>query len=137
MSHYSKTDELHIKGDAELVMALHHLGFTVLEQHATPQPLHGYQGDRRAQRAHVIIRRSHTGLAASNDVGFERNADGTWSAHISDYDARNKFSPAWVRGLIKECGVQRSIQTAKRLGHRVVRSTDAKGRPQLEVTGRW
>jgi hypothetical protein len=49
-------------------------------------PLYGYQGDTRKQKAHVVIRRQHVGSGA-NDVGWERQPDGTYRAWISEFDA--------------------------------------------------
>ena len=39
------------------------------EVHIEPQNLQGYQGDERAQKAHIIIRKKYVG-SSSNDVGF-------------------------------------------------------------------
>ena len=46
--------------------------------------LHGYQGDKRTQKAHIIIPRKQVG-SASNDVGFERVKKG-FVLHASAYD---------------------------------------------------
>jgi hypothetical protein len=46
--------------------------------------LYGYQGDKRKQKAHVVIPRSQVG-SASNDVGFEK-VDGKYIMHLSAYD---------------------------------------------------
>jgi hypothetical protein len=56
-----------------------------IEMHETPVELQGYMGDERTQKAHIIIRRRHVGRS-SNDLGFERMADGTYRAWVSDYD---------------------------------------------------
>ena len=39
------------------------------EVHIEPQHLQGYQGDNRAQKAHIIVRRKYVG-GSSNDLGF-------------------------------------------------------------------
>jgi hypothetical protein len=54
------------------------------EVHQTAKPLHGYRGDEREQKAHIIIPRSQVGRA-SNDVGFERK-DGGFVLHASQFD---------------------------------------------------
>lgn len=141
MSHYGRTPVLQIRGLVELVAALHHQGWKKLmpngrlvdqvEVHQNPQHLYGYHGDVRAEQAHVIIRRTHIG-AASNDVGFYLHPDGTVEAIISNFD-KARFNKQWLQDLVKECGVQRAILRARRLGHTVQRSTDARGRPRLEV----
>lgn len=56
-----------------------------IEVHAEGAELVGYQGDQRIQKAHVIVRRQHVG-SASNDIGFEKQADGTYKAIVSEYD---------------------------------------------------
>ena len=55
-----------------------------------PRPLEGYQGDKREQKAHIIIPRKQVG-AASNDVGFEK-IDGKYITHASQFDK------AWREG---------------------------------------
>jgi len=65
----------------------------MIEVHDKAVPLVGYQGDARAQRANVVIRRRHVGQA-SNDLGFVLEADGTYSAIVSDYD-KTKYNEAW------------------------------------------
>jgi hypothetical protein len=48
--------------------------------------LYGCRGDVRAQQAHIVIRRQHVGFGA-NEVGWERQPDGTYRAWISEFDA--------------------------------------------------
>ena len=57
-----------------------------IEVHDQPVALYGYQGDVRPQKAHIVIRRQHVGSGA-NDVGWERQADGTYRARISEFGA--------------------------------------------------
>jgi hypothetical protein len=38
-----------------------------MEVHDEAVPLYGYQGDVRAQTAHIVIRRQHVGTAANGD----------------------------------------------------------------------
>jgi len=47
--------------------------------------LYGYQGDKRDQKAHIILPRKQVG-SASNDVGFERVKKG-FICHASQYDS--------------------------------------------------
>lgn len=60
------------------------------------ESLYGYKGDKRTQKAHIIIRRKHVG-ASANDVGFFREDDGSYKAIISEFDGslsgrfRNSF----------------------------------------------
>ncbi|MEU6717014.1 DUF1257 domain-containing protein [Nonomuraea sp. NPDC046802] len=81
--------------DAEaLRAALADVGFDEVEMHDQAQPLYGYRGDRRADRAHVIIRRAHIGRI-SNDIGFLLRPDGHYLAVISGYD-RATYNEAWL-----------------------------------------
>ena len=57
----------------------------------TAKKLQGYAGDMRSQKANVILPRSQVG-SASNDVGFEKKADGTFVAHVSAYDKSSNFN---------------------------------------------
>lgn len=81
-----------------LLAALADLGFprAKIEVHDAPVELVGFTGDRRAQKAHVVIRRQHVG-ASSNDVGFLRTPLG-YQALVSDYD-RARFGAAWLGQL--------------------------------------
>lgn len=88
-----------------LLRALEEMGWAreEIEVHETPVPLYGYQGDTRAERAEVVIRRQFVGRA-SNDIGFARQPDGTYAAIISGYDqrTRGRFGPydqAWLGRL--------------------------------------
>lgn len=96
MSHFTqiKTEIKHI--DA-LVTALTEIGFKEIEVHETAQPLYGYQGDPRSDRAEVLIRRQYIG-GMSNDIGFKRQENGNFTAIISEYD-RHKYSQQWLNQL--------------------------------------
>lgn len=96
MSHFT-TIATQIVSAKHLVQALNDLGFAEVEVHAQPQPLVGYQGDARVNKAHVIIRKKHIGLL-SNDIGFAQNAKGTFDALISDFD-RNDYDHKWLQKL--------------------------------------
>lgn len=81
-----------------LVAALADVGFdqTKVEVHASPVQLVGYQGDRREQKAHIVIRRQHVG-GASNDVGFLGSPTG-YQALVSGYD-HPRFGSGWLSQL--------------------------------------
>jgi Protein of unknown function (DUF1257) len=59
--------------------------------------LYGYRGDKRAQKSEIIIRRKHIG-SSSNDIGFTRQEDGTYSAIISEYDS-STYNKRWLDSL--------------------------------------
>jgi len=74
-----------VMNDVEcLKETLKELGYP-FEEHTEAQHLYGYQGDKRKQKAHIIINRKNVGGAA-NDVGFLKNADGNYEMLISEYD---------------------------------------------------
>lgn len=56
------------------------------EHHAEAAYLYGFQGDRRPEQANYIVRRGYVGGAA-NDLGFARQADGSFAAIISEFDS--------------------------------------------------
>ena len=80
--------EISINDQQSLIDALIEMGYKP-EIHEEAKNLHGYQGDKRSQKAHVIIPRRQVG-SASNDVGFERKSDGSFAMHLSEYDQRSK-----------------------------------------------
>jgi Txe/YoeB family toxin of Txe-Axe toxin-antitoxin module len=65
--------------------------------HKEAQALEGYQGDKRKQKAHIIIPRDQVG-GSSNDIGFEKGADGKIVAHISDFD-KSHYNAKWLAKL--------------------------------------
>ena len=81
-----------------LLAALADVGFdrTKVEVHASPAHLVGYQGDRRAQTANLVIRRQHVG-GLSNDVGFLATPTG-YQAFVSGYD-HPRFGSGWLTQL--------------------------------------
>ncbi|MGH3243125.1 MAG: DUF1257 domain-containing protein [Spirillospora sp.] len=93
MSHFT-TLATKITDSEALCAALADVGFGDVEVHDEAQPLYGYRGDRRADVAHVIVRRRHVGRA-SNDIGFVRGPDGHFVATISEYD-RRKYNESWL-----------------------------------------
>jgi hypothetical protein len=68
-----------------LLAALADLGYAAVEE-GEALPLYGYQGDRRAESAEIIVRRRYLGTA-SNDLGFARTAAG-YVPILSEYDYR-------------------------------------------------
>ena len=86
MSHYT-TCKTKITDREALIKALQDMGFTneMIQSYEEAQHLEGYAGDKRKQKAHIILPRRYVGGAA-NDIGFVENEDGTFGAIISDYD---------------------------------------------------
>lgn len=131
MSHYSEV-VIELTDEGCLLAALNRLGFKgKVEVHRQAQPLYGYQGDVRAQKAHIIIRQQHVGRAA-NDLGFERQPDGKYRVWVSEYDQKyNKYDDAWMGKLKQAYGVEKARAEAKKKGYRVNEKELDDGRIQL------
>jgi hypothetical protein len=130
MSEYC-TVELKISDQECLSKALTELGF-VHEIHEIPQNLYGYTGDKRSQKANVIIRKKHIG-SASNDIGFFKEANGNYTLLISEYDKavdkkiQNKLNQIYSKYIIKK--------QAESMGYTISEQTyDAQGRLKIKVS---
>jgi hypothetical protein len=97
-------------------------------------PLCGSRGDERPQRAHVVIRRQHVGPAA-NDVGWERQPDGTFRAWISEYDARTRFNAQLQNRIKQEYAVAVLSRQARATGRTVDRRQREDGAIVLQIAG--
>lgn len=88
MSEYVKHNCKALRNQEILLAALSELGWGgKVEIHKDAQPLYGYHGDQRKERANLIIRRNNTGISSSNDIGFALQADGTYQPIVSQYDS--------------------------------------------------
>ena len=85
MSKYLVFDQICFPDRQLLLAALADLGYREVEE-GEALPLYGYQGDRRAETAELVVRRRHLG-SASNDLGFARTEHG-YVPVISEYDQR-------------------------------------------------
>lgn len=132
MSHYVDV-VLEIKDEKALVLALERLGFkSHIEIHKEAQNLYGYKGDVREQKAHVILRRTYVGRV-SNDIGFERQVDGRYHAHISEFDS-TKYDKAWQGKLLTYYGVEKAKIECEQKHWKYVEDLDEKERPRLRIT---
>jgi hypothetical protein len=102
-----------------------------IEAHEDPKHLYGYQGDRREQKANVIIRRNNVGGAA-NDVGFFRDGDGKYNAIISEYDSGH-YNKQWLGKLTTFYNVEKSKMELEAKGIEYTETKDDKGRIQLRA----
>lgn len=104
--------------------------FKTVLVHATAQQLEGYHGDKRAQRAEIIIPRSAIGCA-SNDIGFKLQPDGTYSAIISDFDSHT-YGATFLKKL--ELSYTETFYKAKaaKIGARLVSRKSANGETVLQ-----
>lgn len=120
MSHFTTMTTQLTDTDA-LRAALADLGYGKIEVHEQPQQLYGYLGDKRADRANVIIRREHIGRA-SNDIGFLRQDGGSFLAVISDYD-RARHDERWLGKLTARHAYHVATATLSAQGFDVVQET--------------
>ncbi len=134
MSHYSCV-EIELRDGAALVAALNRLGFEgKVEVHDTAQGLYGYHNDLRPERADIIIRRQHVGYA-SNDIGFERQTDGTYRAWISEYDGRQgHYDQTWLSQLKQYYATAKAKTEAKKRGYMVKETIMSDGKIRLKLT---
>jgi hypothetical protein len=132
MSHFVEC-RTEFRDPQALVVALVECGFqeSQIEIHDQAAPLYGYQGDQRPQRANIVIRRQHVGQAA-NDVGWERQADGTYRAWISEYDGRHRFNPQMQDRIKQEYAYQVVSRQQRARGRTVTRERLPSG--EIEVT---
>lgn len=102
-----------------LIAALTAVGFRNIRNHVgDPQPLTGFQGDKRKNLADIIIPRREVG-SMSNDLGFSRGADGTFQLIVSDYDS-SRYNSAWQQNLKFNYAEQNILRAAKRQGLRAI-----------------
>jgi hypothetical protein len=113
MSAYSELQSQYKDRDC-LVSALAEMGYTTVEVHEDAQPLIGYHGDMRQQKANVIVRRQYVG-GASNDLGFVKKEDGTYAAIVSDFDS-SKHNTKWFDGLKRSYTDKVTTKAAKKMG---------------------
>ena len=98
-----------------LVEALRELGYEP-EVCREGRALVGYLGDKRAERAQIIIPRGQLD-AASNDIGFARDASGVYQAIVSEYDRGIGFDDAWLARLVQAYKERQTMAVAKAKGY--------------------
>ncbi len=142
MSHFVEC-QTEFKDPEALVAAIIECGFTEdqIEIHAESTQLYGYQGDVRSQQAHIVIRRQHIATGA-NDVGWERQDDGSHKAWISEYDsgvgqymaraASARFNQKMQNKIKQEYAFQVIERQQRALGRSVDRQRLSNG--EIEVT---
>ena len=139
MSHFVSITTA-IKDQRALINALKRLGFNTVEVNILPQNLYGYKGDVRFEKAHIIIRKKYMGRS-SNDMGFERTANGKYIVHISEYDQgtgqyagqEGTYGRTWQTKLFTYYGVEKAKLEFKRQGMEYTEDLDKEGRPRLKV----
>lgn len=124
------------KNESAIVAALVETGKWTKEQisiHQTASHLFGYKGDQRQEVANIIIRREFV-PGASNDIGFVRNADGTFTAIISQFD-KVKYNNSWINKLKSNYAYHAIRLQQEARGRRVARERLPDGRQRVKVIG--
>ena len=114
-----------------LVQSLEEMGYTV-ERHKEAQTLYDYHGQKRPERANVIIRRKYVGSLA-NDIGFVKGEDGNYRSIISEYDGSATFRPEKQKVLAKSYAQKKVIKQAKAKGYQVVEQKTDGGKIKLTL----
>ena len=139
MSHYTEV-RTQIRDAACLVKALVKMGFKPhqIEQLSEKEQLLGYQGDKRKQRADIRIKGSgwkgnnHVG-GASNDLGWERQADGTYAFHVSENE-KHRYGKPWQDNLEANYTAEVVEVKARQMGYQMVQNTtDESGEITIKV----
>ncbi len=125
------TVQTQFKDQECLVKALEEMGYPV-EVSAEGTALYGYHGDKRAQKAHVVVRRQHVG-SASNDLGWERLEDGSFRQHVSQFDqgatfpktTQDRLKQLYARGVL--------VKTARSKGYQVAEEKAEGGKIRLKL----
>jgi Protein of unknown function (DUF1257) len=110
-----------------LVEALRELGYQP-ELCPEGRPLVGYLGDKRAERAQIIIPRGQLD-SASNDIGFVRDRTGVYQTIVSEYDRGIGFDDAWLGRLVQVYKERQTMAVAKSKGY-VFKGKDVIDTPQ-------
>ena len=113
MSKYCTFTDLLFKDRRLLLAALADLGYNEVEE-GEALALYGYQGDRRAETAEIVVRRRHVG-SASNDLGFAQTPQG-FVPVISEYDQRVLHSGQFLVKL-RTAYHERVVEEVKRRLH--------------------
>lgn len=118
MSKYA-TIKTSFKDGEVLIASLEAMGLKGIQNHiGHPIQLEGYEARRRNETADIVIPRKYVG-AASNDLGFKRGEDGTFTAIVSDFD-RTKYGPKWMQSLTLEYNQADVAKKMKAAGFKLV-----------------
>jgi hypothetical protein len=117
MSHFTRLRTA-LRDPRVLARALGELGFARVEVHDTPQPLHGYWGQTGAEAAEVVIRRKDA-RAASADIGFALQRDGSYAAILDSMDT-HRYGATWLAELTQAYGHAAALEYAESHGYEVL-----------------
>jgi hypothetical protein len=100
-----------------------------IEVHQEATNLYGYKGDKRQDKANIIVRRKYVGRS-SNDIGWERQEDGTYKAIISKFDS-SKYNKDWNDKLTMNYSIEQAKESFNQHGWNYTESVNADGDFQL------
>lgn len=116
--------------DEKLLVECLRAVFSEVQLHSLAVQLEGYRGDKRSQTAEIVIPRRRG--SASNDIGFKRQADGSFAAIISEYDSHTygaefmrKLKLSYTESFYKKQAAKAGLRTISR------KSADGKLRIQF------
>lgn len=141
MSAYS-TNKTIFKEQELLLCALAEMGFDAskVEVNTEAKQLYDYHGnathytDKNGDKAEIIIRRQFIG-GSSNDIGFKRSADGTYSAIISAFDRGSMgYNNQWLGKLSAAYARNGIVVKAAKQGLRFGGTVKKDGKTQLIFT---
>jgi len=95
-----------------------------------PVQLHGYHGDKRKQKANVVIPK-HYVQGSANDIGFMVTKDGT-NQCISEFDS-GQFNEKWQDRLKDEYGFAEFKKKCRKEGWKYVEKRLDDGEPRLII----
>lgn len=108
MSEYHQCS-INLTDDQCIIEALIEMGYQPKVNNIA-QNLYGYHGDKREQKAHIIIPRSQI-TSASNDIGFEKVGK-NYIIHVSQYDEQIKsFSIEKLKQLYGKHKVKKFVKS--------------------------
>jgi hypothetical protein len=123
MSEYHEVD-LDLTDESAILESLKELGYDPIVC-TDPVNLHGYMGDSRNQRAHIVIPKNQVG-SASNDLGFEK-VNGKYVMRISEYDINtSKFNQKEFTKNYKKNYVLNKLKKSNKFKKRSVTTKDGK-----------
>lgn len=116
--------------DAEmLAQCLREQGYERVEIHSQAVTLYDWHGQPRPQTAEVVIRRKYIDSLA-NDIGFKRQADGTFAVIISEYDS-GKQNEKWMAQVKTRYITHGARKIAAKKGLRFLGQTEVNGKVKL------
>ena len=118
-----------------LLEALKILGLKAVE-HKTPQPLIGFEGKAREQKADIIVSKESLDenfTSCSNDLGFAWNpAQNSFDMIVSDYDAGKKV-PERIRQAYAKIALERLMEEHRFTIEECTDSSELAQRTRIDV----